>query len=187
MAAVGAIVNEPGTTTVTPRPAPTTDADTDSPSPATVNVELALPAAVGLKTIVTAHVAPGARDPPHALDVMANGAAGGTTEPMLIGTLEVFFTTALCAADCAPTLTVPKSTVGVMSSAIGRSRIHTFWSTGIAVPASSLLAKEAKATYRPFDDIDGTVESRLAGEPSTPYDTRSNTAVSKEPEVERAT
>ena len=55
------------------RPAPTSDAETDSPSPATFSDELALPCAVGLNTIATAHVAPGSRRPPHPLVVIENG------------------------------------------------------------------------------------------------------------------
>ena len=71
-------------------PDTTSDDDTDNPSPPTVSDELALPSAVGWKTIVTMHCAPGANVPPHWLAVIVNGAAGGMTCEMLIGTADVF-------------------------------------------------------------------------------------------------
>ena len=141
--------------TVGDSPLPTNDDDTDSPSPLTVRDALALPSAVGSKTIVTAHVAPGCSTPPHPFDEIENGAAGGVTAEMLIATPEVFWTTASRGGDCVPTSTVPKSIAGVMSSAMGRWRIQTSTPFGMAVPDSSVLAVDANATNRPLEDIDG--------------------------------
>ena len=93
--------------------------------------------------------------------VIENGGAGGVTPDSVIGTPDVFWTTAFWGGDWVPTLMVPKSSVGVMSSAIGRSRIQTLRPFGSAAPDSSLLAVESNATNRPFDDIDG-LNSALA-------------------------
>src|SRR3954452_302902 len=82
---------------------------------------------------------------------------------------------------------VPKSSVGVMSSETGRSRSQMSRLTGGLAPDNSAPAPDVKATKRPVDDTAGSNESVLVWFPLTPNETRSKTAVSKNPDAERAT